>query len=103
MDHGGESDFAFEMTFEVRMAGAVLLGRPVADAVGEGGLKQVERAPGQVGMGVEGEAGEVLADGWSHQTGFAEVGGEALVEDDGEDMVGEAVGAAGKVGIARKG
>jgi len=68
----------------------VILGeRAIDSAVVDDGFETVEFGPGDVGMFVDGDSGEVLAGGRMHEPGFTGVEEESFFEDDRSSYVDE--------------
>ena len=69
----------------------------------EGGLELVVIGAAKIGVDVDDHAGEVLACGRTHEAGFPVVGGKALLDEDGCDVLTETRGVAGEVAGAGEG
>ena len=95
-------DAAQEMGAEVRVPGAVLVGRPVAGTVVEDGLQLVVLGASDVGMLVQDHAGGLLANALAHHARLVVLDGEALFQRNRRDVQGEPLGRSGEGFIARK-
>ncbi len=103
MDGGDEGDAPFEVSAEVGMVAAVLAVGAVAEAVGEDSFEFVVGVAGDVGLLVDDQAGEVLANALAHDAGFAMVDGEAFLGGEGGGLGSKAMDTAGEGGIAGEG
>jgi hypothetical protein len=103
MDAFNEGDAALQMSAVCGMALAVLAVRPKARAVGEHRLEAIEVVPGDVGVAIDDQAGELLADALPHDASLTVLNFEALFEQYRGDALGEAIGLARESIVAGEG
>jgi hypothetical protein len=101
IDHFQERYLALQVGPELGVAGAILTYRTVPNTVRYGGLDAIEIGPGDVGVAIHNQPGQVLSRTTAHDPRFAMVYRKALLNENGGRVGGEALHA--RVEVLRAG